>query len=124
MPFAISTAHQGDGGFAAGLLLRVGFDLVADERGDRAEVEVCQQHRHDDLGGFKSSHSTPTGGFDVLGAASLDGAIDHRDVFYSERQQHAAQKMCCCVSRAVTSPTGLDADASCRGPAIVTIGVS
>jgi len=53
----------------------------------------------------------------------LEGAIDHRDVFYSERQQHAAEKMCCCVSRAVTSPTGLAADASRRGPAIVTIGV-
>lgn len=29
----------------------------------------------------------------------LDGAIDHRDVFYSERQQKAAEKICCCVSR-------------------------
>jgi ferredoxin-NADP reductase len=33
----------------------------------------------------------------------LQGSIDHRDVFYSERQQHAAAKMCCCVSRAVSS---------------------
>jgi vanillate O-demethylase ferredoxin subunit len=58
----------------------------------------------------------------VLG---LDGAIDHRDVFYSERQQKATEKMCCCVSRAVTSATGsrTDADAS-RGPAVVTIDVS
>jgi ferredoxin-NADP reductase len=55
---------------------------------------------------------------------ALQGAIDHRDVFYSERQQHAAEKMCCCVSRAVTSPTGLEADAARGGPAIVTIGVS
>ena len=31
----------------------------------------------------------------------VQGSIDHRDVFYSERQQHAAAKMCCCVSRAV-----------------------
>ncbi|MGX9899907.1 PDR/VanB family oxidoreductase [Arthrobacter sp. SA17] len=29
----------------------------------------------------------------------LEGAIDHRDVFYSERQQKAAEKICCCVSR-------------------------
>ncbi|WP_338419431.1 2Fe-2S iron-sulfur cluster binding domain-containing protein [Cryobacterium luteum] len=55
---------------------------------------------------------------------ALQGAIDHRDVFYSERQQHAAAKMCCCVSRAVTSPTGLQADSARGGPAIVTIAVS
>jgi vanillate O-demethylase ferredoxin subunit len=55
---------------------------------------------------------------------ALEGAIDHRDVFYSERQQHAAAKICCCVSRAVTSPTGLEADAAHGDPAIVTIDVS
>jgi vanillate O-demethylase ferredoxin subunit len=55
----------------------------------------------------------------------LEGGIDHRDVFYSERQQKAAEKMCCCVSRAVTSPTGSRADADpSRGPAVVTIEVS
>ncbi|NMR32036.1 PDR/VanB family oxidoreductase [Crystallibacter degradans] len=55
----------------------------------------------------------------------LDGAVDHRDVFYSERQQHAAAKMCCCVSRAVTSKTGAKSDADPhRGPAVVTIEVS
>jgi ferredoxin-NADP reductase len=52
----------------------------------------------------------------------LQGAIDHRDVFYSERQQHAAAKMCCCVSRAVSSKSGArtDSAASC---AVVTIDV-
>ncbi|MBD7995847.1 oxidoreductase [Arthrobacter sp. Sa2CUA1] len=56
---------------------------------------------------------------------NLEGAVDHRDVFYSERQQRAREKMCCCVSRAVTAPTGKrgDADPS-RGPAVVTIDVS
>ncbi|EMY35361.1 vanillate O-demethylase oxygenase subunit B [Arthrobacter crystallopoietes BAB-32] len=54
----------------------------------------------------------------------LDGAIDHRDVFYSERQQHAAEKMCCCVSRGITSKTGAKADASPDGPAVITIDVS
>lgn len=34
---------------------------------------------------------------------SLDGAIDHRDVFYSERQKDATSKMCCCVSRTVAT---------------------
>lgn len=32
----------------------------------------------------------------------LDGDIDHRDVFYSERQRSAREKMCCCVSRVVS----------------------
>ncbi|MET4093765.1 ferredoxin [Arthrobacter sp. UYCu712] len=36
----------------------------------------------------------------------LQGSIDHRDIFYSERQQHAAAKMCCRVSRAVSSESG------------------
>lgn len=31
----------------------------------------------------------------------LDGEIDHRDVFYSERQKDARSKICCCVSRVV-----------------------
>jgi ferredoxin-NADP reductase len=30
---------------------------------------------------------------------SLQGTIDHRDVFYSERQRHAMTKVCVCVSR-------------------------
>ncbi len=52
----------------------------------------------------------------------LQGSIDHRDVFYSERQQHAAAKMCCCVSRAVSSETGARADSSGER-AVVTIDV-
>jgi len=40
--------------------------------------------------------------------ARLDGEIDHRDVFYSERQRNAREKMCCCVSR-VVAPAGADA---------------
>jgi ferredoxin-NADP reductase len=34
---------------------------------------------------------------------ALDGEIDHRDVFYSERQKDAKSKLCCCVSRVVAS---------------------
>jgi vanillate O-demethylase ferredoxin subunit len=52
----------------------------------------------------------------------LQGKVDHRDVFYSERQQHAAAKMCCCVSRAVSSDTGSRADATGER-AVVTIDV-
>jgi ferredoxin-NADP reductase len=34
---------------------------------------------------------------------ALDGDIDHRDVFYSERQKDARGKLCCCVSRVVAA---------------------
>ena len=47
----------------------------------------------------------------------LDGGIDHRDVFYSDRQEDARAKMCCCVSRAVR-------DQASAGAASVTIDVS
>ena len=59
----------------------------------------------------------------------LDGRLDHRDVFYSRRQQAAEAKMCVCVSRAVadtgTAETAPD-PAPCprRGAAVVTIDVS
>lgn len=36
----------------------------------------------------------------------LAGDIDHRDVFYSERQKNACSKMCCCVSRVVARDGG------------------
>jgi ferredoxin-NADP reductase len=52
----------------------------------------------------------------------LQGSIDHRDVFYSERQQHAAAKMCCCVSRAVSSGAGARAGSGGER-AVVTIDV-
>lgn len=54
----------------------------------------------------------------------LEGTIDHRDVFYSAHQHQDARKMSCCVSRAVTSPTGSRTDARHgSGPAVVTIEV-
>jgi ferredoxin-NADP reductase len=54
--------------------------------------------------------------------SSLNGRIDHRDVFYSERQKASDEKISCCVSRIVTPATGLagDADVS-SGPAVVEI---
>ncbi|MGQ7787575.1 PDR/VanB family oxidoreductase [Nesterenkonia sp. K-15-9-6] len=38
-------------------------------------------------------------GLCVLAVEQLDGAIDHRDVFFSERQKHGDAKLCACVSR-------------------------
>lgn len=55
----------------------------------------------------------------------LEGTVDHRDVFYSERQQRAREKMCCCVSRAVTDPPAEPGISGLMpGPAVVTIEVS
>jgi ferredoxin-NADP reductase len=69
----------------------------------------------------------------------LQGTVDHRDVFYSERQQNSAAKMCCCVSRVTSQQqnTGQKNDAGLppaaagapsgtapAGPAVVTIDVS
>ncbi|MBV6762317.1 PDR/VanB family oxidoreductase [Rhodococcus opacus] len=36
--------------------------------------------------------------------ASIDGTVDHRDVFYSEQQKSATTKLCACVSRVVRRP--------------------
>lgn len=46
----------------------------------------------------------------------LEGRVDHRDVFYSERQKAPNSKMCCCVSR-VIAPQG-------QTPAHVSVEVS
>ena len=55
----------------------------------------------------------------------LQGTVDHRDVFYSERQQRAREKMCCCVSRAVTEPPVRPGVSGLQpSPAVVTIEVS
>jgi vanillate O-demethylase ferredoxin subunit len=54
--------------------------------------------------------------------STLNGKIDHRDVFYSERQKAADEKISCCVSRIVTSESGLAGQANLSaGPAIVEI---
>lgn len=50
----------------------------------------------------------------------LTGVIDHRDVFYSERQQRLNQKMNCCVSRVVGSSDKASEGASAQR-AVVTI---
>lgn len=44
----------------------------------------------------------------------LEGRCDHRDVFHSERQKQAGERMCVCVSRAVR-------DTGAASPAVLTI---
>lgn len=38
-------------------------------------------------------------GLCALGVISVDGVIDHRDVFFSDEEKAAGQKLCACVSR-------------------------
>lgn len=77
------TVGQGESMLEA--LERAGVDMMYDCR--RGECGLCEVA--------------------ILG---LDGRVDHRDVFYSERQKAPNSRMCCCVSR-VTSP---DAGAGAR----------
>lgn len=51
-----------------------------------------------------------------VGILGLEGRVDHRDVFYSERQKAPNTKMCCCVSRVIAgepaAPGAVAADPS------------
>jgi ferredoxin-NADP reductase len=50
-----------------------------------------------------------------------DARIDHRDVFYSDRQKEPGTAMCCCVSRAVSAAPTTTSGA--RPRAVLTIDV-
>jgi vanillate O-demethylase ferredoxin subunit len=43
-------------------------------------------------------------GLCLVNVGAVEGALDHRDVFLSERQQAAGKQVCTCVSRAVSAP--------------------
>ncbi|WP_417235222.1 PDR/VanB family oxidoreductase [Arthrobacter sp.] len=60
----------------------------------------------------------------------LDGTVDHRDVFYSQRQQDASSQMCVCVSRVArpadaenAADAGADPQCGHHRPAVVSIDV-
>jgi vanillate O-demethylase ferredoxin subunit len=48
-------------------------------------------------------------GLCAMDVIASDGAIDHRDVFFSERQHEEGRKICACVSRAAGGVLVLDA---------------
>jgi vanillate monooxygenase ferredoxin subunit len=52
----------------------------------------------------------------------VDGVIDHRDVFLSDEQHRAGDRLQCCVSRVVSARTGGLSGADGR-PGVVTIDV-
>ncbi|MGO4690173.1 hypothetical protein [Glaciibacter sp. 2TAF33] len=69
---SVAPAHNGDCGFADGVLLRVLFDFVAGEGGDLAQVEVRQEHRDDDLCGAESAYQTSFRRREVFSSACFD----------------------------------------------------
>ena len=71
--------HEWRARFADSVLFRVGFDFVADEGGDLAQVEFCQQDRHDDLRGAESAHASAAGRLDVSGAAGFHLVVEELD---------------------------------------------
>lgn len=77
-------------------LEREGLDMMSDCR--KGECGLCQVK--------------------VLG---LTGRIDHRDVFYSDRQKQTGTSLCCCVSRVVSAAP--EAVPGGRPAAVLTIDV-
>lgn len=68
-------------------------------------------------------------GLCAVDVIDVDGAIDHRDVFFSERQHDLGTKLCTCVSRAASNGTcprsGAPSDGTLRptGLPVLTIDV-
>ena len=79
MEFAVAAAERWDHGLPVDQLLGIFFDLVADEGGDFAQVEVRQQDAHDNLSGAESSDTASAGGFGVFGAVALDLVVQRLD---------------------------------------------
>lgn len=72
-----------------GVTVRVGPEESMLEALERAGVDTMYDCRRGECGLCEAR---------IL---ELDGRVDHRDVFYSERQKAPNSKMCCCVSRVI-----------------------
>ena len=92
-----------------GVETRVDANATMLEALERAGVEMMFDCRKGECGLCQVS---------VLG---LDGQLDHRDVFYSDRQKQTGTSMCCCVSRVVSAAPA--ADPGERPAAVLTIDV-
>jgi ferredoxin-NADP reductase len=54
---------------------------------------------------------------------AVEGAIDHRDVFFSDAQHQRGDRLCTCVSRVVTPRTAGHADGNGGREAVLTIDI-
>ena len=93
---------------------RLGVEAVVDS--DESMLEALERKGVDIMSDCRKGEC----GLCQVKVLALDGRIDHRDVFYSDRQKSAGAKMCCCVSRAVSADAGSTPGA---GPAVLTIDV-
>ncbi|MDQ4501581.1 PDR/VanB family oxidoreductase [Sinomonas sp. ASV322] len=75
---------------------RLGLETVVPK--DRSMLEALEAAGADPMFDCRKGEC----GLCEVEVLELTGDIDHRDVFYSQRQQEASAKMCCCVSRVVT----------------------
>lgn len=89
------TTTVGTGESMLDALERAGVDMMFDCR--KGECGLCQ-----------------------VGIASVDGVVDHRDVFFSEAQKTDSIKMCACVSRVAHCPSDSGARSA---PGVITLDI-
>ncbi len=89
------TTTVGTGESMLDALERAGVDMMFDCR--KGECGLCQ-----------------------VGIASVDGRVDHRDVFFSEAQKTDSTKICACVSRVAPCPSESGARSA---PGVITLDI-
>lgn len=63
---------------------------------DRSMLDVLNEAGHEVMSDCRRGEC----GICAIDVVAVDGEIDHRDVFFSDHQKQANQKICACVSRA------------------------
>lgn len=93
---------------------RLGVETIVDS--NESVLEALQREGVDMMSDCRKGEC----GLCQVNVLKLAGRIDHRDVFYSDRQKEPNTKMCCCVSRAVAAEPGA---VPAPQPAVLTIDV-
>ena len=89
---------------ARGVETTVGADETLLEALTRAGVDLMYDCRKGECG------------LCLVDVTSVEGRLDHRDVFLSSAQQESGSRVCLCVSRAVAAPDG-------EGPAVLELAL-
>ena len=75
-------------------LKNAGIELVIPS--DRSMLDVLNEAGHEVISDCRRGEC----GVCAIDIVGVEGEIDHRDVFFSDHQKQANQKICACVSRA------------------------